>query len=153
MLTMSTRETAAPVANPKSLLDAQRSAFLAEGAVSPSVRRDRLTRAIDLLVSHEAEICEAIAADFGQRPAGLTRFMDIFPAVHALKFARKNLKRWMKPLPRALGFPNVAPGASARIVYQPLGVVGVISPWNFPVTLTFGPSITREARVKPSEAP
>jgi coniferyl-aldehyde dehydrogenase len=153
---MSIPQAAAPVADPKLLLDAQRSAFLAEGFVSDRVRRDRLTRAIDLLVSHETQICAALAADFGQRPASLTRFMDIFPAVHALKFARKNLERWMRPLPRTLGFPNVAPGSSAEIVYQPLGVVGVISPWNFPVTLTFGPlagilAAGNRCMIKPSE--
>jgi len=153
---MSIPQPALSVADPKLLLDAQRSAFLAEGFVSDRVRRDRLTRAIDLLVSHEAQICEAVAADFGQRPASLTRFMDIFPAVHALKFARKSLKRWMKPLPRSLGFPNLAPGSSAEIAYQPVGVVGVISPWNFPVTLTFGPlagilAAGNRCMIKPSE--
>jgi coniferyl-aldehyde dehydrogenase len=156
VLSMSIPQAAVPGADPKLLLDAQRSAFLAEGFVSDRVRRDRLTRAIDLLVSHETQICEAVAADFGQRPASLTRFMDIFPAVHALKFARKNLKRWMKPLPRALGFPNIAPGSSAEVVYQPLGIVGVISPWNFPVTLTFGPlagilAAGNRCMIKPSE--
>jgi coniferyl-aldehyde dehydrogenase len=153
---MSISQAAAPVADPKLLLDAQRSAFLAEGFVSDYVRRDRLTRAIDLLVSHEAQICDAVAADFGRRPANLTRFMDIFPAVHALKFARKNLKRWMRPLPRTLGFPNLAPGSSGEIAHQPLGVVGVISPWNFPVTLTFGPlagilAAGNRCMIKPSE--
>jgi len=154
--TMSIPQAAFHVADPKSLLDAQRAAFLTEGFVSERIRRDRLTRAIDLLVTHEAQICEAVAADFGQRPVSLTRFMDIFPAVHALKFARKNLKRWMKPLSRTLGFPNLAPGSSAEIVYQPLGVVGVISPWNFPVTLTFGPlagilAAGNRCMIKPSE--
>jgi coniferyl-aldehyde dehydrogenase len=156
VLSMSISPAAVPVADPKLLLDAQRAAFLAEGFVSERVRRDRLTRAIDLLVSHEAQICDAIAADFGQRPASLTRFMDIFPAVHALKFARRNLNRWMKPVPKTLGFPNIAPGSSAEIVYQPLGIVGVISPWNFPVTLTFGPlagilAAGNRCMVKPSE--
>lgn len=153
---MAVPQSEVPLADPKLLLDAQRAAFLAEGFVSERVRRDRLTRAIDLLVSHETQICDAIAADFGQRPASLTRFMDIFPAVHALKFARKNLRRWMRPLPRTLGFPNVAPGSSAEIAYQPLGVVGVISPWNFPVTLTFGPlagilAAGNRCMIKPSE--
>ncbi|HEY6923807.1 MAG TPA: coniferyl aldehyde dehydrogenase, partial [Steroidobacteraceae bacterium] len=153
---MSVPQAAVPIADPKLLLDAQRASFLAEGFVSERVRRDRLTRAIDLLVSHEARICDAVAADFGQRPASLTRFMDIFPAVHALKFARKNLKRWMRPISRVLGFPNVAPGSSGEIAYQPLGVVGVISPWNFPVTLTFGPlagilAAGNRCMIKPSE--
>jgi len=146
----------APVPDLNLLLDAQRSAFFAEGVVPSGVRRDRLTRAIDLLVTHEAELCEALAIDFGQRPAGLTRFMDIFPAVHALKFARKHVDRWMRPRPRKLGFPNLVPGTSGKILYQPLGVVGVISPWNFPVNLTFGPlagilAAGNRCLVKPSE--
>jgi coniferyl-aldehyde dehydrogenase len=140
----------------QSLLDAQRSAFFSEGNVSSRVRRERLTRAIDLLVTHEAEFCDVIAQDFGQRPASLTRFMDIFPAVHALKFARKHVERWMRSQPRALGFPNLAPGTTGEILYQPLGVVGVISPWNFPVTLTFGPLASilaagNRCMIKPSE--
>jgi coniferyl-aldehyde dehydrogenase len=138
------------------LLDAQRAAFFSEEISRPRVRRDRLTRAIDLLVSHEAELCDVIAQDFGQRPASLTRFMDIFPAVHALKFARKHVERWMRSQPRALGFPNLAPGTTGEIRYQPLGVVGVISPWNFPVTLTFGPLASilaagNRCMIKPSE--
>ena len=146
----------APDAQLKSLLDAQRAAFLAAGVVPAAVRRDRLTRAIDLLVTHETRLCEAVAQDFGRRPASLTRFLDIFSAVHALKFARKNIERWMKPLARPLGFPNLAPGTSAKIEYQPLGVVGVISPWNFPVTLTFGPlagilAAGNRCMIKPSE--
>ena len=140
----------------QSLLEAQRSAFFAEGECPLRVRCDRLTRAIELLVSHEAELCDAIALDFGQRPASLTRFMDIFPALHALKFARKHVARWMRPQRRALGFPNLAPGTTGEIVYQPLGVVGVISPWNFPVTLTFGPlagilGAGNRCMIKPSE--
>lgn len=156
---MNDAQACAPVAAPvdlEVLLDAQRSAFLAEGAVSLQTRRDRLTRAIDLLVSHEVQLCEAVAHDFGQRPAGLTSFMDLFPAVHALKFARRHVGQWMKPQSRALGFPNLAPGASGEIVYQPLGVVGVISPWNFPLTLSFGPlagilAAGNRCMIKPSE--
>ncbi len=142
--------------DPNLLLNAQRSAFFVEGAVTSGVRRDRLTRAIELLVSHETALCEAVALDFGQRPASLTRFMDIFPALHALKFARRNVERWMRPQRCALGFPNLAPGSSAEIRYQPLGVVGVISPWNFPITLTFGPlagilAAGNRCMIKPSE--
>lgn len=148
-----------PIALPeelKSLLERQRSAFLAAGAVPVKVRRDRLTRAIDLLVSHETALCDAVAADFGQRPASLTRFMDIFPALHALKFARTHVKGWMRPSRPSLGFPNVAPGATGEILYQPLGVVGVISPWNFPVSLAFGPlsgvlAAGNRCMIKPSE--
>ncbi len=147
---------ASPVPELEALLRAQRAAFHAEGPVSAAVRRDRLDRAIDLLVTSQAAICEAVASDFGQRPAELTRFMDIFPAVHGLKFARRKVSRWMKPERRRLGFPNALPGTRGEIVYQPLGVVGVISPWNFPITLAFGPlagilAAGNRCMIKPSE--
>lgn len=155
-MNMSIPEPSVQSPDPRLLLNAQRSAFFVEGVATSRARQERLTRAIDLLVSHEAEFCEALAVDFGQRPAGLTRFLDIFPAVHALKFARKNVERWMRPQRCALGFPNLAPGASARILYQPLGVVGIVSPWNFPVNLTFGPlagilAAGNRCLIKPSE--
>jgi coniferyl-aldehyde dehydrogenase len=138
------------------LLRAQRAAFQADGPVSAAVRRDRLGRAIDLLVTHQTTLCEAVASDYGQRPPELTRVMDIFPAVHGLKYARANVARWMRPERRRLGFPNNLPGARGEIMYQPLGVVGVISPWNFPISLAFGPlagilAAGNRCMIKPSE--
>jgi coniferyl-aldehyde dehydrogenase len=140
----------------ESPLRAQRAAFYAEGLASARVRRERLDRAIELLVANHQTICEAVAADFGQRPAQLTQVMDIFPSLHALKFARRNLERWMKPTRLRLGFPNLLPGMRGEIAYQPLGVVGVISPWNFPITLSFGPlagilAAGNRCMIKPSE--
>jgi len=137
-------------------LRAQRSAFESQGPASAAVRRERLDRAIDLLVANQSVLCEAVASDFGRRPAELTRFMDIFPSVHALKFARRHVARWMKPVRRRLGFPNALPGTRGEIVYQPLGVVGIISPWNFPITLVFGPlagilAAGNRCLIKPSE--
>ncbi|HVW70271.1 MAG TPA: coniferyl aldehyde dehydrogenase [Steroidobacteraceae bacterium] len=153
---MHSPESNAVDVNLEQLVQVQRSAFLAEGPASLRTRRDRLARALDLLVSHEAELCEAIAADFGQRPVSLTRVMDIFPAVHALRYARRHVGGWMRSRARRLGFPNLIPGVTGEILYQPLGVVGVISPWNFPVTLSFGPlagilAAGNRCLVKPSE--
>jgi len=138
------------------LLQSQRDAFFREGIASVAVRMERLDRALNLLISNQARICAAVAADFGQRPAELTRLMDIFPAVHALKFARRNLRRWMRPQRRRLSLPIGVPGARGRVIYQPLGVVGVISPWNFPVMLAFAPlagilAAGNRCMIKPSE--
>jgi coniferyl-aldehyde dehydrogenase len=138
------------------LLLAQRAAVLAEGEARASVRIDRLQRACDLLVSHQSAFCEALESDFGQRPADATRLLDIFPAVHALKYARRHVRRWMRPQRRRLGLPLGFPGVHAAILHQPLGVVGLISPWNFPVTLTFGPlagilAAGNRCLIKPSE--
>ncbi len=144
------------VTEPQRLLLAQRAAVIAEGEVSAGVRLDRLERARRLLVSHQEAICEAVAADFGQRSADITRLMDLFPAVNALKYARGHVRRWMRPQRRRLGLPMRFPGARAAIQYQPLGVVGLISPWNFPVLLTFGPlagilAAGNRCLIKPSE--
>jgi len=138
------------------LLAAQRAAFLAEGSPDAATRRDRLDRAFELLVANQEELCAAAAEDFAQRPAPVTRLMDIFPAVHALRFARRNVGRWMRPRRRRLGLPLGVPGARGRVLFQPLGVVGLISPWNFPVTLSFGPlagilAAGNRALLKPSE--
>ena len=138
------------------LLEAQQAAFRAEGVVSARTRMDRLDRALDLLVTHQDAFCEAAAADFGQRHSTMTRFMDILPSYSALKFARRHVRRWMRPRRQRVGLPAGAPGVRAEIVRQPLGVVGVISPWNFPLTLSFGPlagvlAAGNRCMIKPSE--
>jgi coniferyl-aldehyde dehydrogenase len=147
-----------PMDDPGSLLlQAQRAAFMAEGVVSARVRIDRLTRALELLVAHQSEFCAAASSDFGQRHADLTRFMDVMPAVRALGHARTQLRRWMRPQRQRVGLPAGAPGTRAQVSYQPLGVVGVISPWNFPITLSFGPLASvlaagNRCLIKPSES-
>jgi coniferyl-aldehyde dehydrogenase len=138
------------------LLARQRTAFDADPYPSAHLRIDRLNRAIDALLTHQRQICEAAEADYGRRPEMVTRVADIFPALLALKYARSHLKGWMRPQRRRVGFPMGAPGMRATIDYQPLGVVGVISPWNFPVNLSFGPlagilSAGNRCLLKPSE--
>jgi coniferyl-aldehyde dehydrogenase len=138
------------------LLDTQRAAFAVEGCAGVKTRRHRLERAIDLLVTHQQAICDAHSADFGQRSQTLTRFVDILPAVSSLKHARRSVERWMRPRRKRIGLPAGAPGVRAEIVHQPLGVIGVISPWNFPITLTFGPlagilAAGNRCLIKPSE--
>ncbi len=140
----------------RGLFDAQRAAHSAESPVAPQVRIDRLDRAVDLLIRNQQRFCAALATDYGQRPAELTRFMDIFPAVHGLKYARKHVRRWMRPRPTRLGLPLGIAGARGTIERQPLGVIGVVSPWNFPVALTFGPlagilAAGNRCLLKPSE--
>ena len=139
------------------LFQLQRAAVAAEGS-APDVRtrRERLRRAIDMLVSSQQQLCAALSADFGRRPAEISRFLDILPAVHSLKWARRRVGQWMRPRRTGLGLPLPVPGAAAQVMYQPLGVVGVISPWNFPVTLSFGPlagifAAGNRCLLKPSE--
>lgn len=140
-----------------SLLDAQRRSYLAEGVVSAAARRDRLERAIGLLKSHQQRLVDAMRDDFGHRSEHQSLFTDVAGSIGPLRHAQKHLERWMRPEKRKVGpFPLNLLGARARVEYQPLGVVGVISPWNFPVNLTFTPlagilAAGNRCLIKPSE--
>ncbi len=139
------------------LLERQRQAYLREGAVTAAVRRDRLERAVTLLKTHEQRLVAAMDADFGHRSEHQSLFTDVASSVGPLRHAQKHLARWMRPEKRKVGpFPLNLLGAKARVEYQPLGVVGVISPWNFPVNLTFTPlagvlAAGNRCMIKPSE--
>lgn len=140
----------------RELLRRQREAFTAELPVSAAARKDRLRRALDLVVSGKDRLAQAMSADFGHRSATHSMLTDIMATVKALKHALKHVDRWMRPDKRKLEFPLALLGAKAHVEYQPKGVVGVISPWNFPVYLTFTPlaqifAAGNRALVKPSE--
>ncbi len=139
------------------LLERQRENYLAEGVVSAARRRDRLERAIDLLKTHQDRLVAAMRQDFGHRSDHQSLFTDIASCIGPLRHAQANLEKWMRPEKRKVGpFPLNLLGARARVEYQPLGVVGVISPWNFPVNLTFTPlagvlAAGNRCMIKPSE--
>lgn len=137
-------------------LDRQRKAFLTEGVVGAEIRIDRIDRAINILEKHGSRFGDAMAADFGHRSRDLSKLTDINGSIEPLKYAKKHLRNWMKPEKRKVMFPLGLLGARARLEFQPLGVVGCISPWNFPVQLTFGPlagifAAGNRAMIKPSE--
>ncbi len=137
-------------------LKAQRGAALRDGHPSAQIRKDRLQRCIDLLVQHEHALCDAMAADFGWRSKDASRLGDIAVSIAALKHARDHLTRWMAPQNRRAEFPLGLLGARAQVHVQPKGVIGLISPWNFPVQLTFGPlagmlAAGNRVMIKPSE--
>lgn len=138
------------------ILNKQRQAYMAEGVVTVETRTDRIDRAIALLGKHGSRLCDAMAADFGHRSRGQSRLTDIDGAIGPLKHAKKHLRKWMRPEKRTAMFPLNIFGGRARIEYQPLGVVGCISPWNFPVQLTFSPlagifAAGNRTMIKPSE--
>lgn len=138
------------------LLAKQKAANLRDGIPSAQTRIDWIERCIGLLVDHQTEICDAMAEDFGHRSKDQSAMTDIAGSIGPLKFAKKNVRKWMKDESRASEFPLGLLGAKSKIHYQPKGVVGVISPWNFPVQLTFSPlagilSAGNRAMIKPSE--
>lgn len=137
-------------------LDSQRADYLAEGDVDAATRKDRLRRGIDVLLKHRDPMIEALNADFGCRCREITLLTDVASSVGPLKHALKHLHKWMRPQKRPTMFPLNLLGGRSRIEYQPLGVVGMISPWNFPVNLTFGPlagilAAGNRVMIKPSE--
>ncbi len=138
------------------LLARQKQACLAEGVPSAAQRIEWLDRSIDLLCTHGDALCDAMSADFGHRSRNQSEFSDIAASIESLKYAKKHLRRWMRPSRRSAQFPLGLLGARATVHYQPKGVVGIISPWNFPVNLTFAPlagvfAAGNRAMIKPSE--
>ncbi|MDI1366010.1 MAG: aldehyde dehydrogenase family protein, partial [bacterium] len=139
------------------ILVRQKAAHLSAGPPDAATRVAWIDRCIDLLVGHQTEIAKAINTDFGSRSPEATALTDVAGSIGPLKFARDNLAKWMraekrKTTPAILGLF----GAKASVQYQPKGVVGVISPWNFPVNLTFAPlagilAAGNRAMIKPSE--
>lgn len=143
-------------ADMQAVLDRQKKAYIAEGFVSAETRIDRIDRSIGLLKKHGTRLSEAMAADFGHRSMDLSKMADIDGAIGPLQHAKKHVRAWMKPERRKVMFPLGIFGARGRIEYQPLGVVGCISPWNFPVQLTFAPlagifAAGNRTMIKPSE--
>src|SRR5262245_43284904 len=102
---------------------AQRQAFDRDRNPSLKERRDRLERAITLVVDHEEAWCDAIAADFSGRPREQTRLADLVPALDTLRYTRRHLRAWMRPERRSANFPLNWLGARASIQFQPKGVV------------------------------
>jgi coniferyl-aldehyde dehydrogenase len=149
--------TETTAADLQGILSRQKAAHLRDGAPTAQQRIERLDRCIGLLVDHAKAIEDALNADFGNRSREATQLTDVAGSIGPLKHAKAHLAQWMKPekrktTPAILGLF----GAKAEVVYQPKGVVGIISPWNFPVNLTFAPlagvlAAGNRAMIKPSE--
>ncbi|PWR20975.1 coniferyl aldehyde dehydrogenase [Zavarzinia compransoris] len=149
---MSTAAFTAPQRELERLLSVQKAAHLATGPLSAETRIAWLDRLIGLMVDHQDDIVAALNEDFGNRSAVATLLADVFAVVGSLKYARENLRGWMQPE----GFETQFPDAAARVEYQALGVVGILSPWNFPFNLIFAPlagvvAAGNRAIIKPSE--
>jgi coniferyl-aldehyde dehydrogenase len=102
------------------------------------------------LVDHEAQIVDAVAADFGHRSKDFSRVTEVLSPLTTLKQTRAHIVEWMKPEPRP------TERGEAWVQYQPLGVIGIVSPWNFPVNLAFSGlagalAAGNRVMIKPSE--
>lgn len=121
-------------------LQLQRQAYFAHPVPSLAERRADLRTLQRFVRDHKQALCDAISADYGHRSRHETLLAEIFPAVDGVEHALRHLRRWMKPQRRAVDLRNFF-GSRNRVIPQPVGVVGVIVPWNFPVNLSLVPLI------------
>ena len=134
----------------------QREAFTAARPEPIAVRKDRIKRAMAMVSEHGEELARAMAADFGNRSVHQSMLTDIAATVGAGKHALKHVDGWARTERRKVQFPLGLLGAKAEVRYEPKGVIGILSPWNFPVQLAFGPLMQvlaagNRAMLKPSE--
>lgn len=106
---------------------------------SAEERRQCLTRLQVVLMNHETSLLDALQKDFGHRAHEESRLLELVPLLGEIKHAKRHLVKWMKPSKRKVHISTLP--ASAQVFYQPKGVVGVISPWNYPVLLSLGPLV------------
>lgn len=121
-----------------------------------ALRRDRIERAIKLLKTHGGDLSKTMSADFGSRSPHQSMITDIGGTVNFGKYCLKNMDKWARTERRHVQFPLGLLGARAELRYEPKGVIGILSPWNFPVNLAFGPLMQvfaagNRAMIKPSE--
>jgi coniferyl-aldehyde dehydrogenase len=116
----------------------QREAYLAHPVPGLEERRADLRTLQRFVREHKSAIVDAIDADYGHRSRHETLLAEVFPVLDGVEQTLKHLRAWMRPQRRAVDWRNF-PGARNRVIPQPLGVVGVIVPWNFPLNLSFVP--------------
>ena len=135
-------------------LERMRAAFLKDMMPSLTTRRDRLARLAQMTKRHAPDIMDTINADFGHRSRHETLIADLLAVDEAVRYAQRNLREWMRPrrVPTDIKY---RPGFN-RLISQPLGVVGVVAPWNYPYQLSMLPALGALAAgnrvmIKPSE--
>ena len=140
----------------KDILKIQKKAFLKEGPPSLTKRIDLLKRCIALIETHEEKIIKALNHDFKNRSVEEIKISEIDQTIRNLLFTIRKLNKWMQPQRRFSSLGTDLLGAKSFLKPSPLGTVGIISPWNFPVGLIFYPLASvfaagNRAMVKPSE--
>lgn len=131
------QQTQQQISQLETLLERQRQAYRANPMPDAGQRIQWLKSLANLLVTEQKAIIDAINADFSNRSADETLLAEVLPSLHGVHYATRRVKKWMKPSRRSVGMQFMP--ASAKVIYQPLGVVGVIVPWNYPLFLAIGP--------------
>ena len=141
----------ATIVRMRDVLARQRKAFIDQGPPTAKQRIDRLDRIFALLADHRVEICDAMAADYVVRAPEQTLLADVVACVDGIKHAKRHLQHWMRPSRRSPNFPLGLLGARSQVQYQPIGVVGNIVPWNFPVYLDLRAAHRHARRGQPGD--
>ncbi len=143
-----------PVAELEEAFQRLRTAWKRDGALPYKERMRLLKELKKAILARKEEIVTAIDADFGGRSSTETLLGEVFLVIESIRYTRKHLQDWMEPEEREISW-HLQP-AKGRIVHQALGVVGILSPWNYPFQLAFFPIIAalsagNRILVKPSE--
>jgi coniferyl-aldehyde dehydrogenase len=122
----------------QAVLERQRQAFTAEGPPSVAVRRNRIDRLLALVLDNADAFVDAMAADFGTRPKTGSLFTEVLGMISVIEHTRSHVPQWM----RAAKLMRAARlfGLKAEVQPSPLGVIGIIGPWNFPLNLVVLPA-------------
>jgi len=139
----------------KAIFEVQKHAFSQDMMPSYEQRIVLLNRLEHMLLDNQQAIADAVAQDFGCHPEALTKLVEIMPTVLRIRHVKSHLKKWMKPQKREVN-RTLFGFAKNKVVYQPVGVVGNISPWNFPFDIALGPltdilAAGNRVIIKPSE--
>ena len=127
-----------PIRGLDDALALQRQAYLAHPVPTLTERKADLRTLQRFVRAHKDALCDAISQDYGHRSRHETLLAEVFPVVDGIDHVIGQLRGWMKPQRRSVDWRNFL-GASNRVIPQPLGVVGVIVPWNFPLNLSLVP--------------
>ncbi|CAG0982330.1 aldehyde dehydrogenase (NAD+) [Methylophilaceae bacterium] len=135
-------------------LATQRATFIKDGPPTLALRRTNLDKLRGAVLSNKTHFEDALIADFGNRSRHETAIMEIMTVIQGIDYLKSNLRKFMRPQRRHVPL-NFQP-ARAYVTYQPLGVIGIMAPWNFPVSLSLMPLATaiaagNRAMIKPSE--
>jgi coniferyl-aldehyde dehydrogenase len=121
------------------VLAQQKQAYLRYPMPSAKERIERLARLKRILVKYQDQFADAINQDYGNRSISETKIGELLTCLEQIKYYTKNLTRWMKPSKRHVSVLHQP--AKAWVQYQPLGVIGIMAPWNYPLLLSIGPLI------------
>lgn len=115
----------------------QKQSFGYNSYLSAQTRIDDLTKLKAAILEHQEQLIQALSKDFGGRSVDDSKMGDLMPTIMGINYAIKHINKWMKPSKRHVGV--LFQPAKAFVMYQPLGVIGIITPWNYPVFLSLGP--------------